>query len=92
MPPGDITNAVLAEQINRLRQDQHDDLDDIKRQLDKLVSREVYDAHRAAAQAEIDSLRSRVATLEGRGRWLMAVVVMPIIAVLFQFYLSSHGK
>jgi DNA-binding transcriptional MerR regulator len=92
VPPGDITNAVLAEQITRLRQDQHDDLDDIKRQLDKLVSREVYEAHRAAAAADLATLRRRVEVLEGRGRWLMAVVVMPIIAIAIQFYLSSHGR
>jgi BMFP domain-containing protein YqiC len=92
VPPGDITNAVLAERIDQLSRSQHEDLAAIQRQLDKLVSREVYDAHRAAAAAELADLRRRVVALEGRGRWLMAVVVMPIIAIAIQFYLSSHGR
>jgi hypothetical protein len=86
-----ITNAELARRLEHLGTDLHDDLREIKTVIDKLVPREVYEAQRVAADQRMETLKSRVDTLESRGRWLMGVVVIPIVLVLLNWLLTAKG-
>lgn len=89
---GEVTNDVLAERIAQLRAAQHEDLAEIKLQLERLVSRELYEAHRSADSRQVIALETRVAALEARGRWLLACVLIPLLAIGVQIYLTTkHG-
>lgn len=85
------TNDELARRIEHLHTDLHDDLGRIEVQLARLVPREVYDAHRVADAARSTALEKRVEALEGRGRWLVASVIMPIISIVVMVWLSAGG-
>jgi hypothetical protein len=91
VPDEAITNAELARRMEHLGTDLHEDLREIKAVIDKLVPREVYEAQRVAADQRVEALQSRVATLESRGRWLMGVVIIPIVLVLLNWLLTAKG-
>jgi hypothetical protein len=90
-PDQAITNAELARRMEHLGSDLHDDLREIKAVIDKLVPREVYQAERIAADQRVEALQSRVAALESRGRWLIGVVIIPIVIVVLGWLLTAKG-
>jgi hypothetical protein len=100
------TNDELARRIEHLGTDLHDDLSRIELQLSRLVPREVYDANREADKARITNLESRADTSEAERkrdvkaaaerqaqmmRWVIAMVVVPLLSIVVNFWLSTRG-
>lgn len=88
-------DSALARELAQFREDLREDLTEIKADLGKLLPREVYDLRDKQIEGRLDALeRDRKAAAEQRSsdrRWLMGVVVVPVILTLVQIWLSMRG-
>jgi hypothetical protein len=78
-PDREVSNAELAEDIAGLR-------DDLKTFRSEVVIKDVYDAHRLAAENERKHLEFRLGVLEERqtfvGRVAWTGVILPVLAMV----------
>lgn len=92
---GEVTNAELGRRLDEMRSDIHEDLRELKQQVDKLVPREVYDAQRSAMEARIANLEATCKALgdqwRGAIRWVVGTVAVPVVVLIVQILLTIKG-
>lgn len=83
----------LGREIRQLREDLRGRLDAIQTQFSTFLPREVYEAHRAALQRQVDTLERDMERLETEieavderrlvaRRWAISAIVVPVLSIV----------
>lgn len=87
-----MVDDALAQRIDHLRDDMHDDLGEIKDQLKSLLPREVYEVRHQQLRDRVSALEAaRVEDAKQRRsdrRWIVGVVVVPVVIAVVQIALA----
>lgn len=90
-----MTDDALAQRIDHLRDDMHDDLVDIKDQLKSLLPREVYEVRHQQLADRVTALEAQRAEdakqRRADRRWILGVVVVPVVIAVVQIALTLGG-
>ena len=89
------TAGEVNRRLDDVRQDLKDDVRDLSARLGEKVNQEGYDVRHAALLARVVALESQrekdAEKVAAMRRWWVATIIVPIVIVLLQAYLSSKG-
>lgn len=90
-----MADDPIARELSQLRADMHDDFADVKAKIAELVRADVYELQRSALDRRITALETQRAEdarqRRSDRRWLIGVVVVPVVVAVVQIVLSLRG-
>jgi hypothetical protein len=104
--PGEPSSGEVDRRLHDVRADLKDDVQDLGRRIDKLVSQEAYDIRHTALVARVAKLeeaaeaRERQAEVDRRAaeaqrrsdrRLIFSALIVPVLIVLLQAYVAARG-
>lgn len=89
------TAGEVNRRLDDVRQDLKDDVRDLSARLGEKVNQEGYDVRHTALIARVAALEAQrekdAEKVAAMRRWWVATIIVPIVIVLLQAYLSSKG-